>query len=150
MVAKVMETVEQAAERHTGLARKVLDYVLIMKRIIGSARDPGFSEASWAPLAELVAVDTFQRVGSFKEVVTWPEYVGMLTRWAPTAQWDGSFKRITEADGVVLLELEERLAHGSINSVTVYEFDEAGKVRHLDIYLQMAPSGSQPAEQTWA
>jgi hypothetical protein len=26
-----------------------------------------------------------------------------------------------------------------VNSVSVYEFDSAGKLRHLDVYLQMAP-----------
>ena len=52
--------------------------------------------------------------------------------------WECSFKRITERpDGVVMIELEERMGGGAVNSLSVYEFNDAGKVRHLDIYLQM-------------
>ena len=69
------------------------------------------------------------------------EYVGFLTGWATSAEWEGSFKRITEAPGLVFLELEERSRYGEmtsvVNSVSVYEFDEDGKIVHLDIYLQM-------------
>ena len=36
----------------------------------------------WAPLAELVAVDDFERVGTFLEVQNWSQYTEMLTRWA--------------------------------------------------------------------
>ena len=42
---------------------------------------------------------------------------------------------------MVLLELEERSKVGDygsvVNSVSAYEFDAAGKIRHIDIYLQM-------------
>ena len=49
----------------------------------------------------------------------------------------------------MFLELEERVRAGDfsnvVNSVSVYEFDDAGKIRHLDIYLQMAlPQGAMP------
>ena len=43
---------------------------------------------------------------------------------------------------MVFLELEERVKVGDfssvVNSVSVYEFDGDGRIRHLDIYLQMA------------
>jgi hypothetical protein len=46
---------------------------------------------------------------------------------------------------VVFLELEERVGLGdeqsAVNSVSVYAFDAAGKIRRLDVYLQ-APIGS--------
>lgn len=61
-----------------------------MKKMVDAAKHSGFSEASWSPLAALVAVDEFERVGSFLEV-------------------------------------------------TIYEFNTGGKLRHLDIYLQMKP-----------
>lgn len=137
-----LKDVNAVVGEHTGLSRKVLDYSLLMKRLVDEAKQPGFSEASWAPLAELVAVDTFERVGNFLEVMTWPEYVAFLTRWAVSSEWECSFKRITEKDRVVFLELEERSAFGEhrsvVNSLSVYAFDDAGKLRHLDIYLQMA------------
>jgi hypothetical protein len=112
-----------------------------MKRLVDEAKRPGFSESSWAPLAELVAVDEFERVGNFLEVMSWRDYVAFLTKWAKSSEWECSFKRITDKDGVVFLELEERSKIGEhrsvVNSATVYEFNAAGKLRHLDIYLQM-------------
>jgi hypothetical protein len=143
----VLKEVSEVISDYQGLSRKVLDYSLIMKKMVDSARKPGFSEQSWAPLAELVAVDEFERVGNFKEVMNWQEYIGFLTAWAPTAEWECSFKRITERPGVVFLELEERTRMGdfsaAVNSLSVYEFNAAGKIRHLDIYLQMPMPSSE-------
>ena len=150
MVDKVLDEVGAVVEQHTGLARVVLEYSLTMKRLVDAAKQPGFGVDDWAPLAEMVAVDDFERVGNFKEVMRWPQYVEFLTKWATSSHWECSFKRVTEHDGVVLLELEERSGTGqdmgSVNSVSVYEFDGSGKIRHLDIYLQMPmPGGAMPA-----
>jgi hypothetical protein len=143
MADKVFKDVGEVAGGHTGLARKVLDYSLIMKRLVDAAKLPGFTVESWAPLAELVAVDEFERVGNLKEVMSWPVYVDFLTKWAVSSEWECSFKRISEQDGVVFLELEERSRVGghasAVNSISVYEFNAAGKLRHLDIYLQIEP-----------
>lgn len=143
MVEKVFKPIEDVVGDFAGASRRVIEYSLIMKRLVDAAKQPGFSVESWAPLAELVAVDEFERVGNFKEVMSWPQYVEFLTRWAATSDWEGSFKRLTEVDGVVFLELEERSQVGEhrsvVNSTTVYEFNAAGKLRHLDVYLQMAP-----------
>jgi len=118
-----------------------------LKRLVDEAKQPGFSVKSWAPLADLVAVDEFRRVGNFKEQMDWPQYVEFLTRWAATSEWEGSFKRISEVDGVVFLELEERSRVGEhasvVNSTTVYEFNAAGKLRRLDVYLQTEPMDSE-------
>lgn len=141
-----LRDVEAVIDDYVGLSRTVLGYSLLMKRLVDRAKEPGFSAASWAPIAELVAVDDFERVGNFKEVMRWPEYVDFLTGWAPAASWACSFKRITEQDGLVFLELEERSEMGefssTVNSLSVYEFDDAGKICHLDIYLQMALPGA--------
>src|SRR5579862_1752543 len=137
----VLKAVSEVVGQYSGLSRKVLEYSLIMKHLVDEAKKPGFSEASWAPLAELVAVDEFERVGNFLEVMRWPAYVSFLTKWAKSSGWECSFKRITENQGVVFLELEERSAVGAhrsvVNSATIYEFNGDGKLRHLDIYLQM-------------
>lgn len=134
----VLREISDVIGDYTGLSRKVLEWGLITKRLVDEAKQPGFSVESWAPIKEMVAVDEFERVGNFKEVLRWDEYVAFLTKWAPKADWECSFKRITERpDGVVLIELEERMGGGAVNSLSVYEFDDAGKVRHLDIYLQM-------------
>jgi hypothetical protein len=147
MVDKVFKETDAVVGQYSGLSRKVLDYSIVMKRLVDEAKKPGFSVASWAPLAEFVDVDAFERVGNFKEVMSWTDYVGFLTNWATTSEWEGSFKRVTEHDNVVFLELEERSRVGPhssvVNSVSVYEFNAAGKLKHLDIYLQMEP---MPAE----
>jgi hypothetical protein len=136
-----LQDLEAVIDQYSGLSRKVLDYSRLMKQAVDAGKEPGFSEASWAPLAEMVATDVFERVGNFKEVMDWPSYVTFLTGWVRSSDWECSFKRITEGDNVVLLELEERSKAGGhssvVNSVSVYEFDGAGKLRHLDIYLQM-------------
>jgi hypothetical protein len=127
---------------HGGLARKALDYTLAMKRLVEEASRPGFSLRSADALAALVDTVRFVRVGNFKEVMDWATYVDFLVRWAPSAQWDCTFRRVTEAGGLAILELEERTTTGPVssvvNSVSVYEFDSVGKIVHIDIYLQMA------------
>ena len=143
MVEKVFKDVGEVLEQYSGLSRKVLEYSLVMKQKVDEAKRPGFSVESWAPLAALVDTEHFERIGNFKEVMTWPQYAEFLTKWAQGSEWEGSFKRITEHDDVVLLELEERSRVGEhtsvVNSMSVYEFNAAGKLRHLDIYLQMPP-----------
>jgi len=120
----------------------VLAYSTLMKRLVDEAKQPGFDTGSWAPLAELIDTQNFVRVGNFKEVMNWDEYVAFLTSWATSSDWESTFKRVTEVGDVVFLELEERSRIGdfsnSVNSVSVYEFDSAGKITRIDVYLQMA------------
>lgn len=136
-----LQQVSDVIESYSGLSRVVLDYSMIVKQVVDSAKKEGFSAASWTPLAELVDTEKFERVGNFKEVMSWQGYVDFLTRWAPSADWECSFKRITEKPGVVFLELEERSSaagfNSAVNSLSVYEFNAAGKITHVDIYLQM-------------
>lgn len=140
-MAKQFCDIEDVIDQYSGLSRKVLEYSRLMKRMVDEAKQPGFSESSWAPLAAHVDTARFERVGNFKEVMNWQEYVAFLTPWAMHCGWECSFKRVTEAPGLVILELEERSEAGgvtsTVNSVSVYEFDDAGKLVHLDIYLQM-------------
>ena len=60
------------------LTRKVIEYQEVMKRLVPTAHSP----QDWDPLAQLVAVDEFERVGTFREVHNWPQYVEMLCQWA--------------------------------------------------------------------
>jgi hypothetical protein len=136
-----LRDIDEAAKEHAGLSRKVLDYSIEMKRMVEAAKQPGFAEASWAGLSGYVNVEKFIRVGNFKEVMTWADYVAFLTPWAMHSEWEGSFKRVTESGSLVILELEERSRVGGhssvVNSVSVYEFGDDGRIEHLDIYLQM-------------
>jgi hypothetical protein len=130
-------------EGYKGLSRKVLRYGDAFTRIVEKIKKPGFSEADWAPLEELVDVHKFERVGVFltntAEVIGWPQYKTYLTQYGGATAWEGTLRRITEAPGLVFLELEERNTRGGVtdvsNTVTIYEFDQAGKLCHLDVYV---------------
>ena len=136
-----LQNLDDVIGDYTGLARTVLDYSALIKRMVDEAKKPGFTVDSWGPLAELIDTENFVRVGNFKEVMNWQDYIGFLTGWASSSEWDCSFKRVTAAGNVVFLELEERSRIGdfsnSVNSASVYEFNGAGKITHIDVYLQM-------------
>lgn len=132
-------------ERHTGHARRVLEYTQEMKRTVDRAKAPGFDATGWEPLGRMVATADFRRVGPFKDEMSWPEYVTFLTGWATASHWECSFRRITEAGNLVFLELEERMVPGdsanAVNSLSAFELDDAGLLRRLDVYLQL-PGGT--------
>lgn len=136
-----MTTIDDVIGGTTGRSRAVLEYSQTMSALVKSAKDPGFSVQSWAPLAELIAVDEFVRIGPFKEVMNWGEYAEFLTNWAKSSDWDCSFKRLTEAADVAFLELEERSQLGDfssvVNTASVYEFNADNKIRYIAVYLQM-------------
>ena len=81
-----LREVSDVIDEYTGLSRKVLEWGLTTKRLVDRAKQPGFTAESWAPIEEMVAVDEFERVGNFKEVMNWNEYVEFLTKWAPTSE----------------------------------------------------------------
>lgn len=145
-----MTTLDEILATATGRSRIVLEYSLITKRLVEAAKNPDFTSADWAPLAELIDVDNFVRVGPFKEVMDWTSYVEFLTNWAKSSEWNCTFQRLTETPDVVFLELEERSHMGDfssvVNSVSVYEFNPDNKVRRIAVYLQMAlpATGSVP------
>jgi hypothetical protein len=144
MTEQTLMTIAEAQSRVTGgLARIALEYAAIYGRVVPLAREPGFGEDAWAPLEALIAVDEFERVGLQREVMDWPAYRTALTQFARSGDWEGTFRRVTESPGLVFLELTERLTKSGhvteLNSVSVFEFDEAGKIRHLDIYVQQDP-----------
>jgi hypothetical protein len=137
----LLRDISDVIDDYTGRSRTVLEYGLTTKRLVDAAKQPGFSVDSWGPLAELVATEDFTRVGAFKEVMDWSAYVDFLTKWATSSEWECSLRRITETPEVVFLELEERSRIGEfanvVNSLSVYEFDDSGKIRRIDLYLQM-------------
>jgi 2,4-diaminopentanoate dehydrogenase len=121
------------------LTRTVVEFERTMKRLVPLIQAPD----DWAPLAEFVAVDEFERVGTFLEEQNWAQYTEMLTRWATaTSRFETTVRRIAELDDLVYYEIEERHYRGDtvgvVNSMTVFQFDPAGKIRHLDVYLQQA------------
>ncbi|MET0804720.1 MAG: hypothetical protein ABW009_12555, partial [Acidimicrobiales bacterium] len=86
------------------LTHTVLEYVRTMERLVPTVGVP----EDWAPLAEFVAVDEFERVGTFLEVQTWPQYTEMLTKWASAiATFETTVQRISELPGLVYYAVEE-------------------------------------------
>ena len=123
------------------LAQRVLDFEATVKRLVKAAKDPGFTAADWAPLAEFVATGEFERIGTWMEVMNWQQYTEFMTQWASSSMgFDTVLRRISELPGLVYLELEERHARpggvASVHSLSVYEFNDEGKIRHLNVYLQ--------------
>lgn len=122
---------------HGPLTRKVLDYEGLMRRLLPTVKEA----KDWSPLAEFVAIEDFQRVGCFLEVQNWTEYAQMLTQWATsTAKFETTLRRVSELPRRVYFEVEERHFRGEsvevVNSMSVFEFDEAAKIRRLAVYLQ--------------
>ena len=123
------------------LAQRVLDFEATVKRLVKAAKDPGFTAADWAPLAEFVATGEFERVGTWMEVMNWQQYTEFMTQWASSSKgFDTVLRRVSELPGLVYLELEERLSRPGgvavVNSLSVYVFSAGGKITHLDVYLQ--------------
>jgi hypothetical protein len=130
---------ESELEDRGPLTRKVLDFERAMKRLVPEVK----TTEDWAPLAEFVSVEEFERVGTFLEVQDWHQYTQMLTGWArATSRFETSVQRISELPGLVYFEIEERHFRGDdvnvVNSLTVFEFNPAGKIRHLNVYLQQS------------
>lgn len=150
MVAKIFENISVAAEEYAGNARTAIEYGMFQKKLMDRSREASdYSPDEWLGLKDFVTED-FERIGTFKEVMSIDQMIAFLQAWAPTTAWEGSFKRVSEHDNVVFLELEERVGTGSeqtaVNTISVYEFDGSGKLRHLDVYIQSSPGQVERAE----
>ena len=119
------------------LAAKVLEYDRVMTELAPNVASP----ADWEPLSRFIAVEDFERVGTFMEVQDWDAYTEMLTRWANAIDsFETSVRRISEVSNLVYDEVVERHHRGGtvsvVNSLTVFEFDDAGLIRRLAVFLQ--------------
>lgn len=131
------------AETYTGLSRKVLQYSERFLRIVEKMKRPGFSEADWTELEQLVDVQNFRRQGVFltdrAEISDWQQYKQLITQYGGMTTWEGTLRRITEVPGLVFLELEERNTRDTVtdvsHTVTIYEFNSAAKLHKLDVYV---------------
>jgi len=126
-----------------GLTRKVIEYSEAFAQIVDKAKDGPLTDADWSTIEQIVDVDTYERMGVFlgpqAEVIAWPKYKHYVSQYAAGSSWEGTLRHVTEQPGRVILELEERNSRGGVtdvsNTVTIYEFDEADKLRHLDVYV---------------
>jgi hypothetical protein len=128
---------------YKGLSQKVLQYCDHFKRIADKIRERRFTDSDWAPIEAIVDVQKFQRVGVFLtnrvEVSNWQGYKKLIEQYGGMTSWEGTLRRITEVPGLVFLELEERNTREGVtdvsNTVTIYKFNEAGKLSQLDVYV---------------
>jgi hypothetical protein len=121
------------------LTQHVLRYQDTMKQLVPTVREPG----DWAPLASLVDVDHFERIGTAMEVQNWREYTELLTGWAGHVdQFETTVHRISELPDVVYFAVQERHfgARGvtTVNSLSMFEFNSDSLIRRLSVYLQQA------------
>ena len=135
----------------TGLTQQVIAYGEAFEHVIAALKQGGASEADWAGLEALVDAAAFERVGMFLtaevETIDWPTYRRYVSQYGHMTGWDGKLRRITESGNVVFQELEERNTRAGVtdisNTVTVFEFNAAGRIVHLDVYV--AHLGQRPA-----
>lgn len=121
------------------LTQKVIQYQDTVRHLVPTVK----TADDWAPLAEFIDTDHFERIGTYMEAQNWHQYAEMLTGWANSVDsFETTVKRITEAGDLVYFEIEERHffagnAH-TVNSMTVFEFDDDTKIRNVAVYLQQA------------
>ncbi len=134
-----------------GLSRSVIAYSEAFTALVAKIKAGLLTDADWHDFEQLVNVQEFVREGVFMgpvaEVIDWPTYRHYVTQYGGHTDWEGTLRHITEVPGRVILELEERNTRGGMthvsNTVTIYEFDDTGKLRHLDVYV--SPIGERPA-----
>jgi hypothetical protein len=139
------------SNEYGGLTRNVIAYSEAIVQLAKNAKVGPLTDAHWATIEQLVDVPHFVREGVFfgaeAEVIDWPTYRSYVTQYSGHTDWEGTLRHVTETPGRVVLELEERNTREGItdvsNTVTIYEFNDAGKLRHLDVYVM--PRGKRPA-----
>jgi hypothetical protein len=140
---KTMANEMPKSETYRGLSRKVLQYSESFLNIINRIKQPGFSDADWAPIEALVDLKNYRRQGVFlgavAETSDWQHYKKLITEYGGHTAWEGTLRRITEVPGLVYLELEERNSRNGVmdvsHTVTIYEFNSAEKLIKLDVYV---------------
>lgn len=127
----------------TGLTRKVIEYSEVFSQLVEKAKTQPLAPTDWATIEQLVDVGSYVRLGVFlgpqAEVIDWAKYKFYISQYAAGSSWEGTLRHVTEQPGRVILELEERNSRSGVmdvsNTVTIYEFDDADRIRHLDVYV---------------
>lgn len=94
-------------------------------------------------IESLVDIDGFERVGVFGTPIAqrfgWATYRVFVACFAGHTEWEATLRHISEDGGRVIPELPERTprdgAAHEVNTVTIYDFDHSGRLRHLEVYV---------------
>ncbi len=123
------------------LSQKVIEFIDTTARLVKRAKQPDFSPDEWNELAALVAVDEFERVSANKDGRNWQEDMALRSQWSANADFDSKIRRIKEAGNLVYMDIVENVtANGhtnSVNTLGIFEFNEAGKLRKVTAYQQL-------------
>jgi hypothetical protein len=84
------------------LTRKVIQYQDTVRQLVPTVKTP----EDWAPLADLIAIDHFERIGTFREVQNWQQYAEMLTGWANSVD---SFETTVKRVGGFMRWMQQRV-----------------------------------------
>jgi hypothetical protein len=124
------------------MSQAAIQLTRIFEKTVSEAKASGhLRDRQWKESAALLDTANFVRVGNFMDRQSWPEYAAILTKFVESGHeiWC-RFIRINEVGNLVFLELEEHVVIGDkddmFNSLTVYEFNDEGKIRHLDVWHQ--------------
>ena len=159
------------------LTDKILEFCRILKALVREAKEhESLDETFWTPLAEFFDTDQFERMtADFSAFVSeemseaegfdasafaaqtldWSGYIEVMSAWMLSPSlWDYTVLRIAELPNLVYVELQERVSatgqgddYTSANSLSVYEFNEDGKIVRLrlgvaDVALRVWPISS--------
>jgi hypothetical protein len=134
---------EERARAAAGpLATRFIAYSDALGRLVEGAKQHDFdSNETWAEIESYFDLPNFVRYGAFQEVTGWEGYRSLLTHWAATTHFWYNFRRLTEAEGRIVWELEEHNTpvggeENVCHSLTVAQFNPAGRICRLDVYLQ--------------
>src|SRR4029453_5965111 len=97
--------------------QKVLEFAGTIERTVPAAKDAAFTDAAWAPLASLFATAVFERIGIWREVINWREYIAFLTKFASAKGFESTVRRITETPNFVFYEIEEHNIKDANNNI---------------------------------
>lgn len=135
-----------------GLTRSVIAYAEAFTRLVDKAKAGPLTNVDWEEIEQIVDVSSFVREGVFlgpkAEVIDWPTYRSVVTQYGAMTLWEGTLRHVTETPGRVILELEERNTRDGVidisYTVTIYEFNAADKLTHLDVYVM--PRSERPVK----
>ena len=123
-------------------ACRALEYGDIMSAIVNRTNDESFDA-----LLPLIDADRFVRRGNERTRMDWPTYRAMLEGWAAHSQrYEKVLHRASEIGNLVYLDLDERATAqdgsvGALRSLSVYEFDDAGRIVEVDVIMGFHGTG---------
>ena len=132
----------QQSDRGERLIAIVRRWADLYAEICERSRHSKITPADFDPIADLVATDEFSRIGIFKDEADWPLCLEKYVQFAGSSLWSGKLRFISTVGDLVFQELEETVTRPQgenvIYTMSVFEFNQADKVKALRVYMQQA------------